>query len=274
MSKIKVAILGCGPSGLLAAHAAELAGADFDILSIKAKSRIHGAQYLHKVIPEIEVASAPVVYERIGSEHIYKMKVYGIEPVITSWNKFEPGMKMAYSMSDLYDQLWAMYEPHIDNVVINDSLLTELERAHGYDLLISTVPRYRLCHGKNHSFTSRKMFIAETPEDQDIWPTQETNMIVYNGDPMQSWYRFSRLFGHSYLEFGQDIVASNDQDMKNMTYATSPHNIVPLRQAMKVIDHDCTCRPLWHRMGRFGKWERGVLAHESYWETKDALLQL
>jgi hypothetical protein len=249
----KVCILGCGPAGLLAAHAAELAGAEPHIYSKKNKSLIHGAQFLHESIPETSPRSAPVIFDKIGSGEIYQMKVYGNMDVSTSWDKFPVGIRRAYSMQDLYDQLWERYQDLVREVEVTESLLTELEEAHGYDLLISTVPRYLLC-SKGHTFVQRKMYIVETTDVPTV--SEPENVIVYNGDPMSGWYRFSRLFGHSFLEFGQD---------------TQNHSGV---EGIKIIGHECDCRPRWHCMGRYGKWQRGVLAHEAFKEAKDALYAL
>ena len=50
---MNVAVLGCGPAGLIAAWAAEQAGADVQIYSKKVQSIIPGSQYLHGPIPGV-----------------------------------------------------------------------------------------------------------------------------------------------------------------------------------------------------------------------------
>jgi len=51
---MRIAVLGCGPAGLMSAHAAMVATeseADLAIFSTKRKSPLYGAQYLHQPIP-------------------------------------------------------------------------------------------------------------------------------------------------------------------------------------------------------------------------------
>ena len=48
-----VAILGCGPTGLVAAHACAMKHIPFVIFSKKRKSFLFGSQYLHEPIPGV-----------------------------------------------------------------------------------------------------------------------------------------------------------------------------------------------------------------------------
>ena len=50
---MKVAVLGCGPAGLFACHAAVRGGAEVDVYSQKKRSEIGGAQYLHQHVPDV-----------------------------------------------------------------------------------------------------------------------------------------------------------------------------------------------------------------------------
>ena len=75
---MKIAILGCGPSGLAAAHAAlNTVNCSLDIFSKKVKSPMWGAQYLHGPVPGIPSAEPTLIrYIMRGAPEDYLRKVY------------------------------------------------------------------------------------------------------------------------------------------------------------------------------------------------------
>src|SRR5262245_15995908 len=90
-SVIRVVVLGCGPAGLLAAHAASLYGCDVRILSIRQPSIISGAQFLHEHIPGVTGdIDGHVLFMKAGTAGGYAKKVYGNSRIPTSWDLWEP----------------------------------------------------------------------------------------------------------------------------------------------------------------------------------------
>src|SRR5678809_864059 len=68
---VRVLILGCGPSGLIAAHAAYNRGADFIVVSKARKSFMNGAQYLHAPIPGVSIKEPFLInYETVSYTHL------------------------------------------------------------------------------------------------------------------------------------------------------------------------------------------------------------
>src|SRR3546814_7896241 len=63
---VKVLILGCGPAGLIAAHAAKRMDADFIVMSKARKSFMNGAQYLHAPIPGVSLAEPFLINYQIS----------------------------------------------------------------------------------------------------------------------------------------------------------------------------------------------------------------
>lgn len=238
-----VAILGCGPSGLFAAHAvAGLLGHDVTIFSIRQKSVMPGAMYLHDPIPDLTPAEpeAMVRYIKVGSKEGYAEKVYGSPDAPCSWDGFPEGELPAWSMARAYEELWRRYEHRIIDQPINGGTADRLLRMH--ELVISTIPAPALCNG-DHEFRSVEVHIEPT------WPftTKHDNTVVYNGIPKSRWYRASRLFGHEATESMAPVQGS--------------------QPGRKPLDTDCDCRPGIHRAGRFGRWKKGVLVHHAF---KDA----
>jgi hypothetical protein len=256
MKHKRVVILGCGPAGLMAAYAAEaISFTDIHIFSRKEKSVIHGAQYLHKPIPGLSPRYAPVEYRKHGSADGYAKKVYGDPMHATSWSKFEPGVHDAWNMQDAYNELWAIFEDRIIDCDVTPLVLRYFERS-GIDLLISSIPAPVLCEKNEHVFESAPMWVMA---DRGGF-ADGMNIVCYNGDPAFPWYRSSCLWGHEFLEFGAEGKSGIPGEM--------------LRSGHKPVSHTCDCHPEWMRVGRFGKWQPGVLAHSAFQEVTIAMHQL
>lgn len=262
MSRIKVAVLGCGPAGLMAAHAATRWGAEVDVFSRINKSRIGGAQYLYTPIPGV-TGSKPdaqcTVYKR-GTRADYAEKVYGNRNAPTSWSEFEDEQVVdVWSMRQAYDRLWSIYG---NGIVDMDVSVQQLLMAGGvydeYDFTLCCIPRTVLCITKQHKFTMQDVWISQKEHEYE-----GDNWIEYDGTinhpSAPEWYRASSLFGHEGFEY-----ASKPQDQSESS----------LLKISKPLTHDCDC---WDKsnkmkfMGRYGLWRKGVLIHHAYYETEAML---
>lgn len=248
----KVTVLGCGPAGLLAAQGAYDAGADVKIVSTKVKSRIAGAQFIHAEIPGLGVEASEVhVYKR-GTAEGYAKKVYGLDDRETSWYAFENNQVIpAWSMARVYEKLWRRWSSSIISEVVTFDVLDTLESG---DYLISSIPAHELCL-RDHIFEANEVGIKVGT------CSSNRNTIFYNGDPKTPWHRTSFLFGSTSTEYPLGL------ERKPATKGPP----IDLIKIQKPQWNDCDCRPRWMRVGRYGKWTRGVLAHEAYFEVRDAL---
>lgn len=249
----RVAILGCGPAGLLAAHAASIAHVDATIFAVKQRSIISGAQFIHEPIAMLEVGNpSSVRYTKLGTKEGYATKVYADPVAPCSWDLLPEGDHPAWPMTSVYELLWDLYAADVHDKRIYPHDLRPLEEQ--YDLVICTIPRMTLCMRK-HSFASVRVFFR----DKAVLGAQG-NFIEYNGLPEIPHYRSSRLFGHDSLEFGE--VGSWAQQPTDM------------RVGVKPLSTSCNCHPNTLFVGRFGKWQKGVLVHHAFQEVVDALQQL
>jgi hypothetical protein len=251
----KVVILGCGPAGLLAAHAANLLRMQPKIYALMKPSVINGAQFVHgdEAIHGLECGEPSVVtYSKLGTRDGYAQKVYGSADAPCSWDSFPEGDQKAWSMHDIYQTLWALYSDAVTDLRVFGSDIAPLEKE--YDLVISTIPRMTICV-KRHDFTSQRVLFRE-----GVPFRREGNWIEYNGEPTTPYYRTSSLFGHASTEFGE--VGS---------WTVPPAG---LQQGIKPLGHDCDCHPKTKFVGRFGRWEKGVLVHHAFQEAFDALQSL
>lgn len=270
MSGAKVAIFGCGPSGLFAAWAAVQGGASkVSIISKKRRSELFGAQYLHMPIPGIDVECRLVEYRLVGSVDEYRKRVYGdnyLGP--TSVDEYI-GFQEAWDIRATYNQLYETFEESINGVkgkldgMAMRKLLTS-KAFEGFDLIFSTIPLPAICMKPGlHKFESQRIWaIGDAPERGQWCPVPcDKDRIICNGLPQEKgepeWYRVSNVFGHTTAEWPAWHY---------------PHEKVEAAEVLKPIQTNCDCHPELRMLGRYGKWEKGVLSHQSYAEVEGILL--
>lgn len=261
---MKAIVLGCGPAGLFATHALVQDGWDVKVYSKKRRSELYGAQYLHQPIPGLKQVEGKVRYIlQGGTTTEYRRKVYGAHEVTVSPEMIDP--VQIHPMWDIrasYYDAWSRYE----EIIVNKSLLTgvhvdEIEQKEHPDLIVSSIPRYFLCRNPMHKFKSVTVWAVGDAPERGVFtrsivrnlPLIPDEYVVCSADPNDSWYRLSNVFGYRTIEW-------------------------PLRESVPVeaakvkkpISNDCNCLsdlPLLH-VGRYGRWEKGVLSHSAYFDTR------
>lgn len=242
----KVTVLGCGPAGLLAAHAFASEGWNVKILSKKQPSRIGGAQYLHRFIPGLtnEEPDGEVTYLKVGTRDGYAEKVYGSAGANVSWDLYDDGQYDIWSLRRLYDHLWTQFEPFIEHAALDPDVVRLVSEE---GLVVSSIPAKALCTG-SHTFKYQPVWIIQ--QQRGIGGIPE-NLIVYNGLPETQHYRYSRIFGVEGWEFSNPSASEYDKAVN----------------VKKPISTDCNCQPSIIRVGRYGKWEKSQLTHHAYEEA-------
>lgn len=257
-----VLILGCGPAGLLAAHAVEQLGAEADIVSVKTKSVFQGAQYLHVPISGLTGDPDGVIHTyKSGSKAGYAKKVYGDPRADCSWD-LQPDEREAWDLRAVYDKLWARYESRIHHQTISWEILDGLADDVRWSLVISTLPLIQMCHQRRERYGTHE-FQWESMWTIDYAPPEVAdNTVLYSGDLDCDWYRSSRVFGHAATEF------SNHRPITGGAYLTpeeiKPARIYTPRKGIKVQGTNCDCWPRIKRVGRFGTWRKNYLSHHAY----------
>lgn len=256
---MKVIILGCGPAGLMAAHAVAVSGNEPVIYSRKRKSPLYGAQYLHKPIPDVTDRDAHVSVEYMlqGSVDAYRRKVYGDRWDGTVSPEDLAETHEAWDIRSTYDRLWSQYSGAIEDVIIDPAGVNFL-REQGL-LIVNTVPLDQLCH-QGHSFRAQRVTAAGDAPDIGIDVGKRykcpPDTVLCNGNPEPSWYRISRIFDHTTVEWPEGVN-------------------VPIPTASTVVKptgHNCDCWPDLLKVGRYGAWEKGVLSHSAYDQTMKRMI--
>jgi hypothetical protein len=245
-----VAILGAGPSGLMAALAIEQSGHKPYILSHKEPSQMSGAMYLHQAIPEL-TSSEPDDYiqiSKMGTAEGYAKKVYHDPNHPVSFTRFKEGIFPMWYLGDAYMDLWRRFEHRIHDYNIDTDKLPAV--FHNFSLVINTIPLNQLCMNHEHTFDYARVWIQTGYYEG----SEVANIMIYNGLLESSWYRFSRINRVVSYEFGREV--SNSQS------------------GLKPTRNTCTCwsdiRNLFF-IGRYGRWEKNYLSHHAYLDAQNII---
>lgn len=265
----RVVILGCGPAGLFAAHAATLAQREVVIYSKRRRSEMYGAQYLHLPIPGLTTTEpVEITYTLLGTPEGYASRLYGDErPTFVSAERLPEGTRLGWDIRDAYYAAWDRY----NHLIIDTPDITGAEFM-GFGQLgrmsvvkaftdyprtkiISTIPLHKLCIAPHaHKFVANQIWAkGDAPErGVKVEGGADPNTIVYNGDDRYgSWVRASNIFGFKSMEWPW-----NDGQRPP---------IDDVAEVAKVVRTDCNCfLPKVWRAGRYGTWDKSVLSHTAF----------
>lgn len=262
-------VFGAGPAGLLVALAGIRSGLDVAVFTTPdittgapVKSELHGCQYLHAPIRGFsEDAGTPVAY-RIsgGSGEDYRRKVYGAGwDGSVSPDEYGPQTAhLAWNLRTMYDDLWDSMTRNGADVITPTQLSAGNVDVFYNDrrgLVVSTIPAPVLCRKPDeHRFITQDIWAIGQRTDTDGYGLPyraPDNMVECNAADAPRWYRAATVFGYSTVEWpggGKPPI----------------NGVAPVR---KPLSTDCDCRtgsPRWHKLGRYGAWQKGVLVHQVY----------
>jgi HI0933-like protein len=249
-----VAVLGAGAAGLMAAHAAVEEGARVSIFDINNRPKaLPGAQFLHEAIPGLPCGDPLLLrIDGRGDASGYAQKVYGHPMAPSSFDQYVGRTIEGFRLHTAYLELFERYGWMISEVRVEASMLVDLLNA--FDLVVSTIPRNVLCVNPDHTFQHATVVITGVAKQT------ENNVIVYNGDPEDAWYRTSTIDGRTHTEYpGRTSLLMSDE-----------RGIM----VRKPTTTDCIC---WKNQdnliltGRYGSWNKSKLAHHAFRDTLDAL---
>lgn len=271
MSRTKrVVVLGCGPAGLFAAHAAKGLGAEVKIISKLRRSEMYGAQYLHSEIPGLTAGQRPfkVEYRLEGDLDDYLEKVYG--PTIPDRSAITReslvGVYQAWDIRAAYHRAFDLYREEVMNHEVGVDTMVSLITEFKPSLIVSTIPAPALCADQQHAFDVRKIWaMGDAPERGIFAPrfSNEPGLIQYNGTRFTGWYRASLIAGYASVEWPE---------------ANKPP-IPDVAEVLKPVATTCGCwtnarKTKVIRLGRYGAWNRSGHTHQAYWKTLEALQEM
>lgn len=239
----------------MAAHAVTQLGGDPFIASVKQKSKMFGAMYLHKGLYGINAPKPDFMIQvyKEGTSEGYAEKVYGDPEHPVSFDKYTTGQVQAWDLTETYDRLWEMYESKIIEMRLTPNVVRDI--CSEFAFVFSSISARTLCEEK-HEFKSKQIWVlhgeTSTPFDE--------YMMIYNGRPEQPWYRFSMIGKYKCWEFAKEQEESPYSSYLRWGTGEKP------------ISNNCDCGPdNLIKIGRFGKWQKDVLTHHAYRETWNVL---
>lgn len=247
----KALILGCGPSGMIAAHAASEFGAEITIVSdTKIKSAIYGAQALYKPIPRITSAVPEGVIHALflGEKSVYQEKIYGDPDRDSAWG-LKDGIldEPIWNLHHAYNLLWDRYVGAIAIEHVTRKVLFDFIVSNEWDYIFSSIPATGLCEDRIHEFSTYEVRILRQSQQQRLFPG-ESNICIYNGLREDTWFKFSHYFGRN-----------NGFEMPSWNKAEGSVLI------KKPVGTNCDC---WTgsitRIGRYGTWDVRTHMHDSW----------
>lgn len=270
---MKVAVLGCGPAGLVIADklSEHPNVKSVDIFSRPQKSVISGAQYMHANIgwfcggpPDLEVEII-----KSGSGRGYAHNVYNDFDAKTSWVRFRPGTMFGWDMKLAYNQLWNVYGGDVIDLDVTAGVIREMLGR--YDKVFSTIPLRSICtQPHHHSFYAQKVAIIHGDGSSDlIKGVNDGDIMYYNGVPPElggfRWYRFSQLNKYQSWEYAEHYWDGELQQLQPW------HRVTVLEKPLMT---NCDCYPGLIRMGRYGAWDKNVLTHQLPEKVEHAMQQV
>jgi len=249
---VKILVLGCGPAGLMAAHAGAMNGHDVVIVSKKRKSEMFGCQYLHRPIPLMSNGpSVNVRYDLLGTFEEYRQKVYGPDYRGTVSPEDLGQDHAAWDIRQTYSELWDTYGSYVIDRDLSLGLHPIAAMLEEADKVYSSIPAKLLCHNASHNFFSEQVWaVGDAPERGVFSPVNVAEFTVLcNGTDQAAWYRAANVFGYTSVEWpGRG---------RRPPFEAVSAVLKPLRT-------DCDCNPKIERVGRYGKWQKGILSHEAF----------
>ncbi len=243
-----VAVIGCGPAGLAAAHAATGLGADVLIYAPKNKTPQAGPLLIQRPIPGINMTHPDGTIHQLvigGSILEYRYKLYGDINIQINGDILNPSYH-AWDHRRTYNLLWELYADRIADGLVTPERLSYM--AETYDLVVSTANAKKLCFS-NHDFPSKTVAVS----GEYSYPDQPDNTIIFNAGDEFRWVRSSRVFGVPMTEWLTE---------------DAPYEA---RVITKPISTNCDCYPKVLRTGRFGKWKNETWVDTAYWDTYTAI---
>jgi len=255
-----VAILGCGPSGLMAAHAAAMSKWDFRIYSKKQESRLYGAQYLHAAIPGLESGETKTVkYQIMGTPEQYRHKVYGEawDGTVSPEDFLE--QHYAWNLRSAYRQLWCRYREQIVDFELSPSNMYLIDNTYQADLVISTIPR-TVWDNDNSHFERINIWALGDTEMPRVEPPYrpEAFTVMCDGRPATPWYRVSNIFGYCTVEWPQ---------WWNTPFASVTPPVQGAALVAKPLVYTGSAAQDFIHLGRYAQWTKGVLTSDVFFDA-------
>lgn len=258
---MKVAVLGAGPAGLLAAWAVIDTGHEPVVLEKnphKPDGKTAGVYFLDDKcnLPirrrevEILTSGGQDVVERQRS---YERKVYGDLHRETKPYHVGPTRQVGYDGMQALGLCWDIVHPFIRRQEVAD--WNEVMRCcEEYEVVVNTIPLDVLLPDREWRHQRALIYRATAPDEESY--------VLYNSNPCVSWYRASAVFGVFTLEYPHGVRLEDVKKEGSTGTYVRVKKVVDSPLAMPVDLPDNLLLT-----GRFGAWAPRKNSHHAYYDV-------
>jgi len=182
---------------------------------------------------------------------LYSLKIYGVDNIDNSVGKLVQNIqkRVIWNLNEAIDILWAKYKSKIKLREIN--CLSDLRAiSDSFKIVFSSIPLDVFFHLSDNSESLEAKTAYVTLFKSEVNLSQK---VYYDVDPSSIVYRMGNMFGTFFIEsteplsFGSPILIKKVEP-SNISYGDLfPDNITLI--------------------GRYGSWNKEVLAHHAYYEA-------
>lgn len=250
-----IAVLGAGPSGLVAAHAAASLGHDvclYDAEPREPDGQTAGVFYLHQSC-DLDVPSSVVRTSAVGTRDGYRDKVYGPSyDGHVSYPAYETESVVWDGMAALA-HLWSRFQDRIIPAYVEG--FDDVQTVAGmYDRTICTIPAMILA--PHLTWESQQVTVATRSR---IAPPV-AGCVIYEGHADVPWYRYSDIFGRETYEYVPNAAVDVSDD-----YGWTIRNVEKVVTAPRANFPDLDNVMF---AGRYGAWNKRCLTHDVYRDVR------
>lgn len=239
-------VIGAGPAGLAAAHAAVGQYCEVVVYAPKTKREQLGPLLLQRPIPGINQDHPDFTLRQIvidGNILDYRRKLYGDVNIGINGDILREHLP-GWDHRKTYDKLWNLYEHIIEHRWVTATEMATLHQE--ADLVVSTANARDMCVNSEHEFLTQPVLIARVAS----LANQPDNLTVFNGGDRYEWVRSAVIGGHPSTEWPLGTGFRTGTRIINKPIAT-----------------DCDCYPNILRTGRYGAWKNEVWVDTAYWDV-------
>ena len=249
-----VIILGAGPSGMIAAHAASQSGYEVKIYDKDPdKSRkTSGLFYLHTscdlLIDSTVISQAILGAKGASSIEIaqrYSQKVYGKDlpsESLSITKVLEEPVVRGYNAIQAIERLWDLYGHCVEQYEVKN--LFQVEKNFPDTKVISTIPAPILFPLEKFESVQSWVRVGKAPEKEAF--------IFYSISPNHKWDRTSALFGVFVQEFPFSVLIESKEG----------YETIQLTKVIGGFQPKSTNEVVF--VGRYGAWDKKILVSDVY----------